>query len=130
MEEIKKLRGGITRRQARSSKNEVDDAEQLSGTQPKAMNRGVSPLTVPFHDAVPKQGLRISLNALNWQATGVINGLTESSSQSPFSTAAGGTLKRPATSLESSRVDGTEKETIRALELALHEVLETVQAAR
>ncbi len=81
VEEIKKLRGGITRRQPRisvkpSSHREDVRARNDSEWEPKAQPRNAR--SEPAQS--PQQGkdgivLHTYLNAANWQATGVINNL-------------------------------------------------------
>ena len=85
---------------------------------------------IAFDDSVPKEGMQVYLNTMSWQATGVINGLSGSGPPATLPLPAPSSLKRPVSALESTRTDGSDKDTIRALELALREVLDTVQAAR
>lgn len=130
VDEIKELRAGITRRQARSS-NVKQDGESEDGTETRqSQAHDQVPIAIPFVDKYPASGHRTYLNIPNWQTTGVINGLPGSGPASALSLAPLN-LKRPATVMESPvRSEGSEKETVRALELALREVLDNVQAAR
>jgi hypothetical protein len=143
VEEIRRQRGGITRRTTKAGANAKQDRE---GSQPTPVT--VSPVN---HDspagelradlnATPAEGFRVQLNAPNWQATGVINGLQGSSTVSPaFEKVMSTTGKRNYSSIETAAAKdilclrgdlGSEKDTARALELALREVLDTIQAAQ
>jgi hypothetical protein len=86
VEEIRRLRGGITRRTTKGGANTKHDREGSLST---------SHITSPLHrdspaedvredlNATPVEGYRIRVNAPNWQSTGVINGLPGSSTVSP-----------------------------------------------
>jgi hypothetical protein len=147
VDEIRRLRGGITRRTAKGGVQSRQDREgSLSTphtTSPANRNSPAEDTRVDLN-ATPEEGYRVQLNVPNWQSTGVINGLPGSSTVSPalehiISTA--GTGKRKYTSLETTaakdilglrgdRGSEKEKDTARALELALREVLDIVQAAQ
>jgi hypothetical protein len=145
VDEIRRLRGGITRRTAKGGLQCKQDREgSLSTphtTSPANRNSPAEDARVDLN-ATPEEGYRVQLNVPNWQSTGVINGLPGSSTVSPawehvISTA--GTGKRKYTSLEPSSAKdilglrgdaGSERDTARALELALREVLDIVQAAQ
>jgi hypothetical protein len=145
VDEIRRLRGGITRRTAKGGVQSKQDREgSLSTPHPTSPANRYSPAEDTRVDlnATPEEGYRVQLNVPNWQSTGVINGLPGSSTVSPalehiISTAGAG--KRKYTSLETAAAKdmvglrgdlGSEKDTARALELALREVLDIVQAAQ
>jgi hypothetical protein len=143
VEEIRRLRGGITRRTAKGSANAKQERERSNSTpQTTPPVNGESPAVEPWINlnATPLEGYRIRLNAPNWQSTGVINGLPGSSTVSPaleINTSRNG--KRNYSSVETAAAKdilglrgdlGSEKDTARALELALREVLDTIKAAR
>lgn len=138
VDEIRRLRGGITRRTARhSSKNGYDES--------RASNASPAPTQSPVVDtlnAPPTNGIGVRINEMNWHSTGVINDLKDISaipttlaSASPvsmplttkrnFSTYAG--IDQP--SPRPSNTDTEKDTTIRALELSLREVLDSVRAA-
>ncbi|ERF68618.1 hypothetical protein EPUS_07179 [Endocarpon pusillum Z07020] len=142
VEEIRRLRGGITRRTTKGGANSKHDREGSLST---------SHITSPLHrdspaedvredlNATPVEGYRIRVNGPNWQSTGVINGLPGSSTVSPaLEHMTSTTGKRSYSSIETAAAKdilglrgdlGSEKDTARALELALREVLDTIQAA-
>ena len=141
VEEIRRLRGGITRRTAKGSVKQDREGSYSTHhtTSPAAHD---SPVAGHREDlnATPVEGYRIRLNAPNWQSTGVINGLPGSSTASPALGNNGSRNgKRGYSSIETGAAKdilnlrgdlGSEKDTARALELALREVLDTIKAAR
>jgi hypothetical protein len=143
VEEIRKLRGSITRRTAKGSSSTKQDREGSNPTPQTTspVNRD-SPAGIGRENlnATPVEGYRVSLNVPNWQSTGVINGLSGSSTASPaleYNTPTTG--KRQYSSVETAAAkdilglrgdQGSEKDTARALELALREVLDTLHAAQ
>ena len=129
VEEIKRIRGGITRRQARSSSAKQLEDVNADDNQAQRTRHSDSPITVPWKEDTNVKV--IQLNMPNWETTGVINGLPGTGTSASTSPLPSISLKRAATAVESPlRSDGTDKDTIRALELALREVLGTVEAAR
>ncbi len=144
VEEIRRLRGGITRRTTKGGPGIKQD--------PEGSFFSTSHATSPLHrdsptednredlNATPAEGYRIRVNEPNWQSTGVINGLPGSSTVSPaLEHVTSTTGKRSHSSIETAAAKdilglrgdlGSEKDTARALELALREVLDTIQAAQ
>lgn len=143
VEEIRSLRRGITRRTTKAGANAKHERGESHST-PHATPpvNHASPTQEPREDlnATPVEGYRIRLNAPNWQSTGVINGLSGSSTVSPaFENVTSTTSKRKYSGVETAAAKdmlglrgdlGSEKDTVRALELALREVLDTIQAAQ
>ena len=146
VEEIRRTRSGITRRLARNGAKHESD-ERTNSPAPSTSN--IAPAhEVESLNTAPPGGVRNSINRSIWQSTGVINGLPETTSLYPvqaqslhgstptISTPAG--TKRTWTSFAKEqqrevmghRGDlGNERDTARALELALREVLESLQAS-
>ncbi|EXJ75503.1 uncharacterized protein A1O5_00009 [Cladophialophora psammophila CBS 110553] len=146
VEEIRRLRGGITRRTARSSKRDKDKNEHEDAPSSQASpgpSIGPQPGTLISSavelNRIPPGGMHVRLNRLNWQATGVITDPT--TLDSPATTAAAAAPPTPAIV---SSPSGTKRsfsvyaqdlnttsnaETTRALELALREVLDSLRAA-
>lgn len=137
VEEIRKMRGGITRRQARNSSGKRESSTTSS---PKAR---------PFRDqrspsvqkgyalAGQSEGLstKTFLNHPNWQTTGVINDLppTSRNGNGSLSFVRGLTPSRGSSAKEHmTRKQEIMEERDRGLaaELALKEVLESVKAAK
>ena len=143
MEEIRRLRGSITRRTAKTSGNAKQDREGSQctpqTTSPVNYNSpaGEKPVDI---NATPAEGIRFQLNTPNWQSTGVINGLPGSSTvSSALENITPTTGKRIYSSIETAAAKdmvglrgdlGHEKDTAKALELALREVLDSIKAAR
>ncbi|PGH19248.1 hypothetical protein AJ80_04113 [Polytolypa hystricis UAMH7299] len=120
VEEIKRLRSGITRRTARNS------ASKRQSPDPSSSEKHTTP---DPHSIPPLQlnkpigkGYSLILNQASWQATGVINDLL--SSHPP---------QQPRIPYNADRArrnsDATGPETAKALELALRELLDNVKAA-
>ncbi|KIW10131.1 hypothetical protein PV08_11091 [Exophiala spinifera] len=150
VEEIRRLRGGITRRTARGSRKERDKkdrGETVSSSQaspgPSGIHSDAAAGQVSGSDLnrVPPSGIHIRLNRLNWQSTGVITDPTTLDSPvsvMPPTPAAGlaspsGGVKRSfstyAQDLGSAGGSNNNADTTRALELALREVLDSLRAA-
>ena len=140
VEQIRRLRGGITRRTARhSSKNDYDDS-RTSNTSPAATQQSPQGPVIDTLNVMPVNGMGTRFNSMNWHSTGVINNLkdisampttiaspvgTPSSAKRNYSTFAG--MEQPTT--RPSAADNEKDTTIRALELSLKEVLDSVHAA-
>ncbi|KAI4216974.1 MAG: hypothetical protein LQ351_000923 [Letrouitia transgressa] len=133
IEEIRKLRGNVTRRQARSNVARRDGSTP-SSSKPTPIRDQRSPSDALYSstvDATEGGPFRTNVNRPNWQATGVINGLP------PFSreglSQVDGKRNVPKSSVKSEivRKQHALEESDRALaaELALKEVLESVRAA-
>lgn len=128
LDEIRRIRSSVTRRTVKpnvvsgsSTKGDRESTEPPVADQ-KAAGAQTYPKIVPPTKLNPtsgKQGYRVILNQPSWEATGVINDIPKPTQQK--STASGyelGKLKSNA-----------DQETVRALELALREVLDSVKAA-
>ncbi|KAL9104251.1 MAG: hypothetical protein Q9163_000799 [Psora crenata] len=135
VEEIRKLRGNITRRQARQYSRREESTFSAAKATPSSDMR--SPSMAP-DDAkgqhVDGETLRTFFNKVNWQATGVINDLPPTSKRDPsiWATTPEHT-QRSQVNHENSREQGYMEMDIniqrQAAELALKEVLESVKAA-
>lgn len=127
VDEIRRIRSSITRRQARTSGKR--DSPDVGG-------RGLDSTGSSTHDptARPREAPRFLFNTPTWHSTGVINNIPDNSSQDaavssrppPFQSRAvsNGPLDSTIRVAASKDVD-----TIRALELALREVLDNIKAA-
>lgn len=129
VEEIRRIRSGITRRQARTStgKNE--------GSPEQGQKKGTSePFTAADSGSKSREApVRMMFNTPTWHATGVINDIPNPSrvpdgpriapSQSQT-----GSIQLP--DYASRGASSGNPDTMRALELALREVLDNIKAAR
>ena len=132
IEEIRRMRGNVTRRQARSSAGKRDGSTASSKLTPFRDQR--SPSTQGAHanihslDGAP---IRTYLNRMNWQSTGVINDLppVPREGESPFGRrpSRGTSVKEEIIHKQNALED---RERARAAELALQEVLGSVKAAK
>ncbi|KAB8252014.1 amidase signature domain-containing protein [Aspergillus flavus] len=127
VEEIRRIRSGITRRQARTSSGKRDTPERIIGKgqlDPYASDSG----------AKPRDGVRMMFNTPTWHATGVINDIPnpsqshDVSSTSRFS-ASQTRAPKPLPDYASRGASANNPDTMRALELALREVLDNIKAA-
>jgi hypothetical protein len=133
VDEIRRQRGNITRRQARTS-SAKREGSTTSSVKPAIAHDQRSPSVAQRFtngDLVNKVPTIISLNAPSWEATGVMNDIPSVSS--------GG---RPEAKRDQLRRSSHKNETIlrkklneerekgRAVELALREVLDSLKAAR
>ncbi|KAL1960107.1 hypothetical protein VTO42DRAFT_279 [Malbranchea cinnamomea] len=128
VEEIRRLRSTITRRTPRNAPtaNLNKAASPASSAAPNSNNITTSyPATLPpnqLNSTSGKPGFGVRLNQPSWLATGVINDIPNSTQTSQ--------LRIPSNSYEVGRVNNASNpETVRALELALQEVLDSVKAA-
>lgn len=129
VEEIRRIRSGITRRQARTStgKNEgsPDRSQKKGAAEPfAAADSGSKSRETP---------VRMMFNTPTWHATGVINDIPNPSRMPDGpriapSQSRTGSLQLPDYS--SRGANSTNPDTMRALELALREVLDNIKAAR
>jgi hypothetical protein len=138
VEEIRRQRGGITRRTPRQGLSAKHDR---AGSQPTRTSsseaRSPPAANIDLLNGKVEGGLGTRLNAFTWHSTGVINDLDthKLTSQTPRALTPTGTKRSWGTyetgqrNAPDSRVEG-DKDTIRALELALREVLDSLQAAR
>lgn len=125
VEEIRRIRSGITRRQARtgSKRDASPDSAQKSSSDPNAADsdgkgRGAPP--------------RMMFNTPTWHATGVINDIPNPSKvpEAPRiapTQARSGSIQLP--DYASRGATANNPDTMKALELALREVLDSVKAA-
>ncbi|KAF7594202.1 hypothetical protein BBP40_009906 [Aspergillus hancockii] len=128
VEEIRRIRSGITRRQARTSSGKRDTPERSTG------NGQLD----SYHDgepgAKPRDGIRMMFNTPTWHATGVINDIPNPSQSqdntgpSRFSSSQSRAPK-PLPDYASRGASANNPDTMRALELALREVLDNIKAA-
>ena len=122
VEEIRKLRGGITRRTARHTKSQEQD--DLPRPNSASIPNHASPPVLDQLNAIPPEGVVNTFNKFGWQTTGVINDL------SGITTTALNPPKKRSYSAYAGDTTGTsDKDTARALELALREVLDSVRTA-
>ncbi|KAI9712710.1 MAG: hypothetical protein M1820_001331 [Bogoriella megaspora] len=131
VDEIRKLRGGITRRQARGSATRRESSTPGSVTRMPNYDQ-TSMLGYDTAMNTPEARMQFKLNELNWQATGVINGLpgrgsapTPSLARDPST----GHHQQLKADYEMRRKALEERENGRAAELALQEVLGSINAA-
>ncbi|KAF7173566.1 hypothetical protein CNMCM5623_005777 [Aspergillus felis] len=127
VEEIRRIRSGITRRQARTSSGKRDTPERAMGKGPSEHYAGGE------HGAKPREGaIRMMFNTPTWHATGVINdipnpGQTPEGSRFAASQPRTGAVHLP--DYASRGASAKDPDTLRALELALREVLDNIKAA-
>jgi hypothetical protein len=140
IEEIRQQRGGITRRTPRQGSAVKRDREGSQPTRTSSLEgRGTPPANVDLLNGKPWGGVEWKFNTLNWHSTGVINDLDAHrlTGQTPPAPTPTGT-KRNWAKFETgqrdapdSRADASgDRDTVRALELALREVLDSLEAAR
>jgi hypothetical protein len=130
VEEIRRIRSGITRRQARTSTGKRDSPDRALG-KGQHDSHGVVPLDL---NSKHPGGVRIMFNTPTWHATGVINDIPNPSTPrdgpgpSRFSTSQTSTSLGPL-DFASRGSSSSTADTARALELALREVLDNIKAA-
>ncbi|KIX10671.1 uncharacterized protein Z518_01755 [Rhinocladiella mackenziei CBS 650.93] len=139
VEEIRRLRGGITRRTARSSKRDREkdhDDTRSSQTSPgPRLQPGTLTSAASELNRVPPGGYHVRLNRLNWQATGVITDPATLDSPvappppTPAVVSSPSGMKRNFSVFAQDVNPTANAETTRALELALREVLDSLRAA-
>ncbi|KAL4735800.1 hypothetical protein BDV11DRAFT_195216 [Aspergillus similis] len=125
VEEIRRIRSGITRRQARTSTGKRD-------TPDRGMAKG-SLDSVQGGESSGKGPIRMMFNTPTWHATGVINDIPnpnqlQEQAASRFATSQSRVGSFVPTDLGRSSAT-TNPDTVRALELALREVLDNIKAA-
>ncbi len=132
VEEIRRMRGNVTRRQARSSAGKRESSAASSKLTPFRDQRSPSTqggfANMQHSDGAPG---RTVLNRLNWHSTGVINDLppVPREDESPFGRRPSrGTSVKQEIIHKQNALD--ERERARAAELALQEVLGSVKAAK
>lgn len=130
VEEIRRVRSGITRRQARTNSSKRDSPERMARKRPSDALSAGEPGGKPRDGAI-----RMMFNTPTWHATGVINDIPN-----PSQAQDGPTSSRLATSQSRSGsmilpdyasrgANASSPDTVRALELALREVLDNIKAA-
>lgn len=132
IEEIRRMRGNVTRRQARSSAGKREGSTPSSKHTPFRDQRSPSIqggfANVQYSDGAP---VKTYLNRPNWQSTGVINDLppVPQGDESPFGRrpSRGVSIKEEIVHKQNALED---RERARAAELALQEVLGSVKAAK
>ncbi|EXJ80128.1 hypothetical protein A1O1_08270 [Capronia coronata CBS 617.96] len=141
VEEIRRLRGGITRRTARGSRRDREKDKERDETHSSQTTPGPGPqpgtLTSSATELnrVPPGGFHFRLNRLNWQATGVITDPATLDSPvaptppTPAIVASPPGTKRSFSTFAQDTNPTSSTETTRALELALREVLDSLRAA-
>ncbi|KIV85069.1 hypothetical protein PV11_00804 [Exophiala sideris] len=142
VDEIRRLRGGITRRTARGSKRdnrkERGDTMSSRASPDPGSQVDIIPSNISDLNRGPPGGVHMRLNRLNWQATGVITDPT--TLDSPVAVAAlpptpalvsspSGTKRSFSTYAQDGNSSTQTGESTRALELALREVLDSLRAA-
>lgn len=130
IDEIRRVRSGITRRQARTTSKR--SSPDVGGNAPDASGSGA-------HDASvrprPREPPKFLFNTPSWHSTGVINNIPDNSSQDTPASSRPPLLQLPAVSHGPSdstpRAAATpqDADTARALELALREVVDNIKAA-
>lgn len=135
VEEIRRMRGSTTRRQARTSSGRRDGSTP-SSAKATPFREQRSPSIQKSHSGVslPQSGpIRTFWNQANWQATGVINDLPTASRDEHIPHSRRRTPSRRGSVKEeiSRRQHGLEeRDRAQAAEIALKEVLENVRAAK
>lgn len=129
VEEIRRIRSGITRRQARTSSGKRD------GSPDDVQKKGASvTYTAGDSGAKPREGpVRMMFNTPTWHATGVINDIPNPSSRAMDGPRAAPAQPRPGSmqlpDYASRGASANNPDTMKALELALREVLDNIKAA-
>lgn len=135
VEEIRRLRGNVTRRQARTSSRKREGstpssakATPLRDQRSPSVQRGYHSNHPRYQDGGP---IRTYLNKPNWQSTGVINNLP-STLDNPIYSGRQSPSRRTSVKEEIIHKQNMleERDRARAAELALREVLDSVQAAK
>lgn len=126
VEEIRRIRSGITRRQARTSTGRNE------GSPERSQKKGTSEPSAAA-DSGSKAPVRMMFNTPTWHATGVINDIPNPSRvpdgpRIAPSQSRTGSLQLP--DYASRGASSSNPDTMRALELALREVLDNIKAAR
>ena len=135
VEEIRRMRGNVTRRQARSSTGRREGSTP-SSTKPTPFRDQRSPSIQEAYNNVnhsDRGPVRTYVNKANWQATGVINNLP-SVPQEDLSPYASKRSRSRRTSVKEELVHKQntmqDRDRAQAAELALQEVLASVKAAK
>ncbi|KAK5065366.1 hypothetical protein LTR84_001204 [Exophiala bonariae] len=138
VDEIRRMRGGITRRTARGGKRDSapgdrDDTRSPRHSPPPPSEPAVSTVSTDNLNRVPPGGIQSRINRLNWLSTGVINDPTSLDSPMPNAPPTPALVHSPSIGTKRTFTmysqDLTTAETNRALELSLREVLDSLRAA-
>ena len=142
VEDIRKLRGGITRRTARNSKKDGNEANSARTTPAAQQHYHHDPESSysNLNSLPPGESASIRLNSLNWQSTGVITdptvlnpSIAGSNTRTTAPLPSQSPINNPKKRNFSTYADDTNPvnltETARALELSLREVLDSLRAA-
>lgn len=133
-EEIRKLRGHITRRQARRGNRRDESTPSSSKATPLPYSTSLRDPTSRANGINSDgESMKTFVNQPNWQATGVINDLPSVSPKTPSIWATRRPMKGRGQTREyvsSRRGLISVADEARAAELALKEVLESVKAAK
>lgn len=128
VEEIRRIRSGITRRQARTSSGKRD------GSPDHAQKRGPSGSNAAGDSASKSRdtSVRMMFNTPTWHATGVINDIpnpsrTVDGPRIAPAQSRSGSLQLPDYATRGAVANNPD--TVKALELALREVLDNIKAA-
>ncbi|KAL6714526.1 hypothetical protein ACLMJK_007951 [Lecanora helva] len=136
VEEIRQLRGNVTRRQARTSSGKRDRSTPSSSKhtplrdQRSPSIQGGSYIHQQQSQHADSAPLRTYLNKPTWHATGVINDIPSITNSAPYSRAQSPS-KRPSVKEDIAHKQNVleERDRARAAESALREVLDSVNAA-
>ena len=123
VEEIRQIRSGITRRQARTSSVKRDEASEDKGQPDSTLSRGKD------GRRRSRQEVRMMFNTPTWHATGVINDIPDPNTSRDSAALRPGSSTGFPPRFAGTGADPPNPNTMRALELALREVLDSVKAA-
>lgn len=135
VEEIRRLRGNVTRRQARRSSGKREGSTPSSSKPTPFRDRRSPSAHGPYNNNESQHSdgghIRTYLNKPNWQSTGVINDLPPLADHALYSRRLSPS-RRPSVKEEIMHKHDVldERDRARAAELALKEVLESVKAAK
>lgn len=134
VEEIRKARGGVTRRHVKNARRESSVEVTPSAAAGNPKDEGQSPMTAesPSLNLRPGEKIRTKFNEVGWEATGVINNLPPRPSAQPIQSKRREVSRHilQKTDLEQRQKMSEEWENGKAAELALKEVLQNVRDAR
>lgn len=137
VDEIRKLRGNVTRRQARTPSTTKREDSTPSSSKPTSLREHRSPsasaASAPRSQRNDGGPVKISMNKVNWTNTGVINDLPLAAHDGAVGASRPWTPPRRASVKEELNRRHTtleERDRARAAEYALREVLQNVKAAK
>lgn len=129
VEEIRRIRSGITRRQARTTAGKRDGSPESVHKVGISESYGAAESSASKAREAP---VRMMFNTPTWHATGVINDIPDPSRtlETPrIPTATSRPDSVPLPEYSSRGVPANSPDTLKALELALREVLDNIKAA-